>query len=74
MPLSGVFTVLILSLLVSLSVPSRSILSIPSFNSVLLLRRGGQSIFPWITKNLLCMPRFLFRNVAVNSPLTVRLD
>ena len=71
---SDVFTVLILSSLVSLSVPSGSILSIPSSNSVLLLRSGGESILPWITKNLLCVPRFLFRNVVVNSPLTFRSD
>ena len=49
---SGVFTVLMLSSLVSLSVPSGSILSIPSSNSVLLCRSGGESIFPWITIRL----------------------
>ena len=68
------FTVLIFSALASLSVPSWSILRISSSNGVLLLGRGGESIFPWITKNLLYVPRFMSRKVVVNSPLTVRLD
>ena len=58
----------------SLSVPSGSILSILSSNSMFLLRSGGEPIFPWITRNLLCVPRFLFRNVVVNSPLTLGSD
>ena len=39
---------------------------------------GGTWIFSgtthWITRNFLCVPRFLFRNVAVNSSSTVRSD
>ena len=42
------------------------------------LRGGGTWIFSgsthWITRNFLCVPRFLFRNVAVNSSSTVRSD
>ena len=74
MLLAGGFTALILSSFASLSVPSGSILSIPSSNMVLLLRSGEESIFPWMTKNLLSVPRFLFQSVAENSPLTSRSD
>ena len=59
---------------VSLSVPLGSILIIARTISVFLLRSGGESIFPSITKNLLFAPQFLFWIVVWNSPVTPRSD